>query len=308
MAITPFIQSHHNSTGNIARHSESIPLQEMLDQVHKLEADHRAKGITLSGRIVHVCHYLPVTCTLTARASPSPSSSGVISPPLTPPRKAADVGADPNVSQSSTSLSTALAESTAAAAAAPSQAERPTSSSGQWLLNTRWGHSAMISGIQSLSKTHAQVIVGWTGDLGGDIHTVGHTPPSPGEKDKTRVPLKDTTEEERKELERELTRWKMAAADGSEDDGDSKGTSLVPVWLDDKVAHAHYDGYCKTSCVTHTLLIFPNTLLTNIISPLQPSGLSSTTSSGKTSQPTSPQPLPPTGTPTETPTPPSQHA
>ena len=32
-----------------------------------------------------------------------------------------------------------------------------------------------------------------------------------------------------------------------EEGAETKGTLLVPVWLDDKVAHGHYDGYCKTS-------------------------------------------------------------
>ena len=108
----------------------------------------------------------------------------------------------------------------------------------------------MISGIRSLAGTHEQLIVGWTGDLGGDIHVAGHAPPMAGEKDKSRIPLKDIIPAERTELENELDRYKLAAADGTEDDsGESKGTQLIPVWLDDKTAHGHYDGYCKTSCV-----------------------------------------------------------
>ena len=33
-----------------------------------------------------------------------------------------------------------------------------------WFLSPRYGHSAMTSGIRSLSQTHEQLIVGWTGD------------------------------------------------------------------------------------------------------------------------------------------------
>ena len=236
MAITPFIQSHNHSTGNFTRNNDNVPLTDVLDQIRKLEDEHRAKGIPLSGRIVHVCHYLPVTCTLTTR-----SSSGVISPPLTPPHKPTDVAADPNVPE--------IAITEPISAATPSQqTSGAQSSSGKWRLNARWGHSAMISGIQSLSSTHTQVIVGWTGDLGGDIHAVGSSPPLPGEKDKSRVPLKEVSDEERKELERELERYKLSVAEGVEE-GEGKGTLLVPVWLDDKLAHGHYDGYCKNSCV-----------------------------------------------------------
>ncbi|KAJ7765174.1 hypothetical protein B0H16DRAFT_1524590, partial [Mycena metata] len=44
-------------------------------------SNHRAAGIPLSGRVLHVCHYLPVQATLN-RSSTSPDEA-----PLTPPRK-----------------------------------------------------------------------------------------------------------------------------------------------------------------------------------------------------------------------------
>jgi trehalose 6-phosphate synthase/phosphatase len=238
MAITPFIQAHTpSSAANVTRNNDNVPLADVLEQVRKLENEHRAKGIPLSGRIVHVTHYLPVTCTLATRAA-----SGVLSPPATPPQKPADVA---DVPQS---------ETTTLGATSSSQQTSPTQA--KWLVNARWGHSAMISGIQSLGKTHSQVIVGWTGDLGGDIHSVGNSPPLPSEKDKSRIPLKDVTAEERTELEKELERYKLAAADGTDfDENETKGTQLIPVWLEDKTAHGHYDGYCKTSCVIPLLLI-----------------------------------------------------
>ncbi|RDB27027.1 Alpha,alpha-trehalose-phosphate synthase [UDP-forming] A [Hypsizygus marmoreus] len=34
-----------------------------------------------------------------------------------------------------------------------------------WTLAPRYGHAAMISGIESLSSTHEQLIIGWTGDI-----------------------------------------------------------------------------------------------------------------------------------------------
>lgn len=46
--------------------------------VAQLEADHRSKGTKLSGRIIHVTHYLPITVTL------KPTSAAPISPPKTP--------------------------------------------------------------------------------------------------------------------------------------------------------------------------------------------------------------------------------
>ncbi|KZT69086.1 glycosyltransferase family 20 protein [Daedalea quercina L-15889] len=41
------------------RTTAAISLSAVREQVHKLEADHKAHGIPLSGRIIHVCHYLP---------------------------------------------------------------------------------------------------------------------------------------------------------------------------------------------------------------------------------------------------------
>ena len=32
-------------------------------------------------------------------------------------------------------------------------------------MSNRQGHTAMISGIRSLSATHEQIIIGWTGDI-----------------------------------------------------------------------------------------------------------------------------------------------
>jgi hypothetical protein len=49
--------------------------------VAQLEADHRSKGTKLSGRIIHVTHYLPITVTL----KPNDTTNGApISPPKTP--------------------------------------------------------------------------------------------------------------------------------------------------------------------------------------------------------------------------------
>ena len=43
---------------------QSLDLDTVREQVIRLEADHKAKGIQLSGRILHLCHYLPVTLAL----------------------------------------------------------------------------------------------------------------------------------------------------------------------------------------------------------------------------------------------------
>ncbi|KAJ7700624.1 hypothetical protein B0H16DRAFT_1902891 [Mycena metata] len=81
-----------------------------------LEADHRAAGIPLSGRVLHVCHYLPVQATLNRSHSTHEA-------PLTPPPEA-----DSPVLEDKTD--------------------------DVWTPVPCYGHAAMISGIRSLAPRH----------------------------------------------------------------------------------------------------------------------------------------------------------
>ncbi|KAF7325671.1 Trehalose-6-phosphate phosphatase [Mycena kentingensis (nom. inval.)] len=176
---------------------DSIPIDEVRQQILALEADHRAAGITLSGRVIHVCHNLPVTSSLNTRP-------GVLSPPATPPTKTNDV------------LLT------------PPQETKDIPSSSAWTLGVRYGHAAMISGIRSLTATHEQLIIGWTGDIQSTV---------PGKS----VPVDLISAEDRHSLEEALKTYQPKESDPDDD----RKTVYIPVWLDDKVAHGHYDGYCK---------------------------------------------------------------
>ena len=73
----------------------SISLADVREQVSKLEADLREKDIPLSGRIIHVTHYLPVTCAYTRRPRPQ----DIPRPPATPPAKASDIPPSPSAEQ-----------------------------------------------------------------------------------------------------------------------------------------------------------------------------------------------------------------
>jgi trehalose-6-phosphate synthase len=147
-------------------------LSDIRASIAQLEDRHRRNGVALSGRILHVCHSLPVTCTL--------------------------------------------------------------NDGKRWTLGPRYGHAAMISGIRSLSATHDQLIIGWTGDIEG-IEGVAQI-----------------TEENRLKLDEVL------ATDSDTDDihdgkdghlnsanGSIHRTGYVPVWMSSTVAHSYYDGYCK---------------------------------------------------------------
>lgn len=120
------------------RQGDDISIDQVRANIRLLEDQHRASGIPLSGRVLHVCHYLPVAATLNTRA-------GVPSPPPTPPADDADP----------------LRKGSAASAPV-------------WTLAPRYGHAAMISGIRSLSSTHEQVIVGWTGDIHVSIESISY--------------------------------------------------------------------------------------------------------------------------------------
>ncbi|KDR79803.1 hypothetical protein GALMADRAFT_241888 [Galerina marginata CBS 339.88] len=198
------------------RRGDDISIDKVREKIAALEEEHRKNGIPLSGRILHVCHYLPITATLASK-----TSLGVLSPPATPPSKPADVPQE---------------EAPVAASSAPSNSlpadelSKGSSPEPVWSLAPRYGHAAMISGIRSLSSTHEQLIVGWTGDIESSTPT-------------EKVPADTVTPKERQEFEAALKEFHPKESD-PDDDRDRK-TKYVPVWLDDKVAHGHYDGYCK---------------------------------------------------------------
>ncbi|CAA7261208.1 unnamed protein product [Cyclocybe aegerita] len=197
------------------RQGDDISIAKVREGIATLEEQHRRIGIPLSGRIIHVCHYLPITATFLSKNA----ALGVLSPPATPPTKPTDVEA-PQVIPSS------VFSTEPAAVDEPLSEHQPT-----WSLSPRYGHAAMISGIRSMSQTHEQLIVGWTGDIMA----------SPTDK----VPVDNVSLKEREEFEVALKNY--LPKENDPDDQRDRKTKYVPVWLEDKVAHGHYDGYCKTT-------------------------------------------------------------
>jgi len=201
------------------RRGDDVSIDEVCQQIKQLEDEHVRKGIPLSGRIIHVCHYLPITATLLRH------DVGVPSPPATPPSNPSSIDNDP---ESSSEPEPSI--------------QRPAS---LWSLSSRHGHAAMISGIRSLSQGHEQLIVGWTGDV-----------QSPTGSDK--IPFDTISQQERNEFDSALKEYEPRIPD-SEDEKDLK-TRYVPIWLEDKVAHGHYDGYCKQSAYFPKIKLFLNRL------------------------------------------------
>lgn len=251
------------------RQGDDIGLAQVRDDIALLEAQHRKNGIPLTGRIIHVCHYLPVTATLrrpsTNHHALNPATSlGVLSPPATPPTKAASVLDDAEEEVTVNANANAKDEETK-----PQAKPQPPA----WSLAPRYGHAAMISGIRALSATHEQVIVGWTGDIQADDNPVAHhtdgaeTPTGTGDsnaapasavasttsnKPVDKVPVDAISLDDRASLEVALGTFQPKESDPD----DEKKTMYVPVWLDDKVAHGHYDGYCKQSGCSYFYYIF----------------------------------------------------
>lgn len=133
----------------------------------------------------------------------------------------------------------------------------------------------MVSGIKSLSSTHEQIVIGWTGPVG-----------------KTPSTEEGVTEEEETETvvspaQAEALTSELEAFD--ERDGQGRVRN-VPVWLDKEVAKGHYEGYCKTSTFDELLFAKAPYASSQFVDPLltwfsQLSGRCSTTFSGRMVRP-----------------------
>lgn len=189
-----------------------VPLEDIRKQILQQQADLTAKGVKLSGRVVHICHYLPVLSSL----AHGPTKSNLPSPPQTPPTKPAPVDS--------------LTVQPEAGPIPLPAAEDPAAFS-KWSLSVRQGHAAMISGIRSLEAPGEQLIIGWTGDIQN-----AHQP-------EATVPLSNISEEDRLALENSLRTYQPQEADPDDD----RKTTYIPVWVDAKDARGHYEGYCKES-------------------------------------------------------------
>ncbi|WFD32405.1 hypothetical protein MSPP1_003451 [Malassezia sp. CBS 17886] len=120
-----------------------------------------------------------------------------------------------------------------------------------WSLALRSGHSSLNSGIYSLCATHAQTYIGWAGDVRFAAHA----------KDDDRTDASELTAAERAEIEAVLASledrslWSFhenglemgSMKRAAQEDTPKAGIRYVPVWLDYRTAHAHYEGYCKST-------------------------------------------------------------
>ncbi|WVQ98709.1 trehalose-phosphatase [Kwoniella sp. CBS 9459] len=217
-------------------------LSDIQAQVTRLEASHKAKGLPLSGRIIHVMHHLPVEIVRIVPAE-SLEAGGMLSPPMTPEFKPEEVEA------------------------------KVESADAKWRIHSRTAHPALVSGIKSLSETHEQVLVAWTGEVLLQPDTNASPVPSsqatfpsiaqnllaPFSAEPTPSPAAPSAltsssetplmvfggefnEQEQKEVEKELARFAEVETKIEHGEGRLK---YVPVFLPPEVSKGHYEGFCK---------------------------------------------------------------
>ncbi|KAK6902917.1 trehalose-phosphatase [Kwoniella mangroviensis CBS 8507] len=218
-------------------------LSDIKAQVARLEAAHKQKGLPLSGRIIHVMHHLPVEIVRIVPAE-SLEAGGMLSPPMTPEFKPEDVEA------------------------------KVESADAKWRIHARTAHPALVSGIKSLSDTHDQILVAWTGEvlLQPDTNASPQPPsqatfpsiaqnllapfsahqetPSPTSPSAPTPPPNESplmvfggefNDQEKKEVETELERF-TEVEQKFEEGGRLK---YLPVFLPPDVSKGHYEGFCK---------------------------------------------------------------
>lgn len=211
-------------------------LQDLNEQVARLEESHRERGLNLSGRIIHVCHHLPVEIVRVIQPNADGQSGmdgiGGLTSPITPEFKPED----------STTFE---------------------SKNAKWKIHSRRGHTAMVSGIRSLSASHEQIVVAWSGEVllqPAEVPTT--STPTARRDDQPKLLLEDTVElharveepslmvyngefdsAEQQEIESELGHFSDLEAK-AEPNGK---LTYVPVFLPPDVSKGHYEGYCKTS-------------------------------------------------------------
>ena len=143
----------------------------------------------------------------------------------------------------------------------------------KWRIKARTAHTAMISGMKSLSESHEQIVVAWTGEvlvqtqstpspLPRSNMTLSNLLAAPSSESNGNASLSATAlspkikeervlmvyngefdEMEKKELGNELDRFTEAETEAE------KGGRLkyVPVFLPGDVSKGHYEGFCKKS-------------------------------------------------------------
>lgn len=172
-------------------------------------------GVLSEGRIIVVTHNLPWTCSTTTGVKSALRANG------TRPQPAVKFSEIPSRTTSEASLDGAEDACTVNGCCSGAGDTVP---GGSWKFQERRGHSAIYAGIRSL-KSHQVVHIGSAGQAFDD--------------ECYPLDANSFTPDLRRALEVEL--W--------------ESKKCVPVFLDEKKAAGHYEGYCKTGAFTDSFYV-----------------------------------------------------
>ncbi|KAF9142998.1 threalose-6-phosphate phosphatase [Mortierella sp. GBA39] len=205
---------HSTSSTSSVSFPKAVPLTELPETAQ----------IVLSERprLINVTHQIPFACTLIDRTGQASSTGPNGAPTLSngtgsPANRRSSFAAPRHLAASSPPLESDNTTTT------PNGVNGVNGLSGgggkidgDCILDPRRGHSAMYSGILSLSKDYETVQIGWVGEI--------------ADQDGYVVPSKNLTEAHKQNLKERL--WQKE--------------KVAPIFLEDSRAAGHYEGYCKT--------------------------------------------------------------
>lgn len=179
-------------------------------------------AVPISGKVINVAHQIPYDCVLNRSSVGDMSTVDQLRLFAAASRRSRENSVASNGSASSSSLDSApISHLAKRRSTLPALGESPS-----WRLSQRQGHSAMYAGIDSLKQNYRTLYVGSTGNI---VSTV-----------KDHIPADKVTEDERESLCQLLM---------------SKH-SVVPLFIDDHLAHGHYEGYCKQGKERQSQIMF----------------------------------------------------
>ncbi|KAF9316164.1 threalose-6-phosphate phosphatase [Podila horticola] len=197
------LATHHPSSSTSSLASLGvIPLTELAE----------TSQVTLSEkpRLINVTHQIPLACTIADRTSPSS--------PLNHANGLANSSGSPTNRRASLAVPRQCMSPSSASHSQPFPqdcTQGGQASNNGCILEQRRGHSALYSGITSVSKDLETIQIGWVGEI--------------ADQDGYVVPSKNLSESHKQSLKGKL--WEQE--------------KVVPIFLEDSRAAGHYEGYCK---------------------------------------------------------------
>ncbi|TIA93684.1 hypothetical protein E3P81_00786 [Wallemia ichthyophaga] len=205
-------------------------LEQIRSNIDQLMDDYSHQGISLTGHLIHVSHYLPFVCMLkhqNEKDEQKDEPSDTPKPILTEVDQVGFERRSDTPNQHSFPIGPSGASSELPRRRRMSTVSAHNNfSQPKWTLSHRRGHTAMNAGIRSLGSQFRQTSIGWPGDL------------RLGNQRGELIESSSLTETDKKALEEEFKVQRETQTDDM---------SWIPVWIEDKLAHMHYEGYCKTT-------------------------------------------------------------